>query len=390
MATIIDFVAMVIFAPFFQALKQVFGIESPAKEMKPIGQYIMEGIFQGIIDTLVDIVTWVKTNMFDPVVNAIKSIFGINSPAEEMKPLGVSIIEGLLQGIIDTLVGIVTWVQTNIFNPVINAIKSVFGINSPAEETKPLGKNIMAGILQGVIDKLSDIVTWTKQHIFTPMMDALKSVFGIDRDNASELEPTGKSFIKGIFKGISDNITDFVTNIGGFAATVADAFDTWVDGVVGKFTSMMSSISTNISAWVGGLGTTIATGISNAIDAAKGAFSGVVTFVTGGDDKKKMPGHATGGIFSREHVARIAENNRTEAIIPMEDTGAMQPFVDAVSDGIAQSLAPTLLALANSGNGSGVAQNLLVGTLIADDRGLKELERRMNIIKYNENDRRGI
>ena len=63
----------------------------------------------------------------------------------------------------------------------------------------------------------------------------------------------------------------------------------------------------------------------------------------------------------------------------------MQPFVDAVSNGIIQSLAPILA------NGSGGSSNsdlppMYVGTLVADDRGLKQLYNKFRVIQVQENE----
>ena len=68
----------------------------------------------------------------------------------------------------------------------------------------------------------------------------------------------------------------------------------------------------------------------------------------------------------------------------------MRPFVDAVSKGIIEGLAPTLIQLNNSGNNSNNLQPLYVGTLIADDRGLKQLYKKFEVLQLQENARRGI
>ena len=101
-----------------------------------------------------------------------------------------------------------------------------------------------------------------------------------------------------------------------------------------------------------------------------------------------MGGHATGGIFNKEHIARFAEGNKAEAVIPLENASAMQPFVDAISRGIIEGLAPTLVS-SGSNNGSELPP-MYVGTLIADDRGIKELYKRFEVIQVQENARRGI
>lgn len=103
----------------------------------------------------------------------------------------------------------------------------------------------------------------------------------------------------------------------------------------------------------------------------------------------KMPGHSYGGVFDREHVAKFAEKNKREAIIPLENKPAMQPFVDAVADGITRALAPTLLSVASNSGGGNSLPPMYVGTLIADDRGLKELQRKLDVISISERVRRG-
>ena len=70
----------------------------------------------------------------------------------------------------------------------------------------------------------------------------------------------------------------------------------------------------------------------------------------------------------------------------------MQPFVDAVSNGLIESLAPAMIqagGTAAPGNYSDLPP-MYVGTLIADDRGIKELYKKFEIIKVQENARRGL
>jgi hypothetical protein len=102
-----------------------------------------------------------------------------------------------------------------------------------------------------------------------------------------------------------------------------------------------------------------------------------------------LGGHASGGVFNKEHIARFAEGNKAEAIIPLENDNAMEPFVKAVASGVGAALAPLMVQQDNtSGDTSGSQQVLYVGTLIADDRGLRELDRRMRVIKLEEDRRR--
>lgn len=180
-----------------------------------------------------------------------------------------------------------------------------------------------------------------------------------------------------------------------WASNTKEKIGDWWSDVKGKFqnfknlsfTDWCSNTFNTISNWCSNVWSSIKDKIGNAINKVKeflglsSSGANVSVNVSGG-----AAGHATGGVFNREHWARFAEGNKAEAIIPLENKTAMQPFVDAVSDGLTASLAP-IMSSVNKGGGNDL-QPLYVGTLIADERGLKELERKMQIIRVKEN-RRG-
>ena len=59
---------------------------------------IIKGLWEGIKDAVKNIGEWIKKNIFDPFIKGFKKAFGIASPAKEMKPLGKAIIQGLIGG----------------------------------------------------------------------------------------------------------------------------------------------------------------------------------------------------------------------------------------------------------------------------------------------------
>ena len=86
------------------------------------GMEILDGILQGIINGMKDIGTWVKNNIWTPFVNGIKNAFGIHSPATTMQPFGEDIGRGLLEGIKNIFTGIGQWCDTHILQPIREAI----------------------------------------------------------------------------------------------------------------------------------------------------------------------------------------------------------------------------------------------------------------------------
>lgn len=106
--------------------------------------------------------------------------------------------------------------------------------------------------------------------------------------------------------------------------------------------------------------------------------------------------HAKGGVFNKEHIARLNEGNKLEAILPVENPSAMakvrkaifggepiEMFNKLVNDIILAQPSPVIYG------GSQQPTPLYVGTLIADERGLRELERRLYDIRLAERYRRG-
>lgn len=160
--------------------------------------------------------------------------------------------------------------------------------------------------------------------------------------------------IKEAFGMIPDKLLAIKDSLVSTAQRVASA-------VTEPFTSAISGIKTALSNIGSGISTTVAN-----IGASVG-----------------LKGYATGGIVDREQIVKVGEGDKREAIIPLEST-AMRPF--------AQAVAQELGAYGSSNRGSNTPDTrpiLYVGTLIADDKSLKELERKMEVIRIQENQRKG-
>jgi hypothetical protein len=107
-------------------------------------------------------------------------------------------------------------------------------------------------------------------------------------------------------------------------------------------------------------------------------------------------GHAKGGVFNKEHIARFNEGNKMEAILPVENPSAMAKVRQAIFGGEPIEMLNRLVNDIISAQPSQIiyegAQQptpVYVGTLIADERGLKELERKLYDIRLAERHRRG-
>lgn len=225
--------------------------------------------------------------------------------------------------------------------------------------------NALKPITDWCLNALSSIDTWIRdtEMKFNNFKDEAKKVF--------------EGIMIAIGKAIDDGLGDVADAIGDFFG-IDNLWQLIKDGIDG--------ITKKLKSWWEGIGN-IFSGEINAsptvnVTPSNGARGG------GAGGSASLAGHARGGIFDREHIARFAEGNKREAIIPLENPGAMKPFVDAVSGGLISTLAP-VLASANAAPSSQLPP-LYVGTLIADDRGIEQLYRKFQIIQLQENDRKGL
>lgn len=129
------------------------------------GHFTVKGLLDGIGDGLKNIFSWIKNNIFLPIWNGIKKAFGIASPSKEMKTIGNYISEGLLQGvkekisaIIQTFQGLWTSIK-NVFSNVSGWFKDKFSAAWQAvKDVFSTGGKVFDGIKEGILSGLKAVV----------------------------------------------------------------------------------------------------------------------------------------------------------------------------------------------------------------------------------------
>lgn len=212
--------------PFIDGFKKAFGIASPSKEMKKLGGYIIDGMLQGILNGIKNIASWIVTNIFNPIKNGIVTAFGIaGDVAKNVINLGKSIIGGIKSGITNVISTIGSFIKTNVFTPIKNGLTTAFGVAGDiASGVVNIGKSIFEGVKKGISDAKNNVTSWFTSNVFTPVKDALTTAFDIAGGVANKLISTGKSIVSGIKKGIegaSGGLTSRFTQI---ASTIKGAF----------------------------------------------------------------------------------------------------------------------------------------------------------------------
>ena len=95
------------FSDIVQGVKDYF-----KGKFEECGGDVWEGFKKGIVDAAKGIYDWVKTNMVDPFVNAVKGLLGIHSPSTVFEEIGTSIVDGLQGGFSGAFDGFLGTVET--------------------------------------------------------------------------------------------------------------------------------------------------------------------------------------------------------------------------------------------------------------------------------------
>lgn len=119
------------------------GIMGALSSIKIDGKSILKGIIDGIFN-------W---NYSNSIFRRAKEFFGKtkkNFAERDWGELGKNILLGIINGIYGVMATIVEPIA-DLLDATINAIRTVFGIHSPATSMEPFGKYILQGIIEGFV-----------------------------------------------------------------------------------------------------------------------------------------------------------------------------------------------------------------------------------------------
>ena len=266
-----------------------------ADSIETCGGDIIAGLYEGIVRAIADIANWIANHIFRPFIDGFKQAFGIASPSEKMKPLGKYIIDGVYEGIVEKLKDIAGWVQRNIFNPIFNAFKTAFGIAGVVStKFKDLGGRLVQGVYNGIAEKLKDVKGWVQRNLFNPIINAVNSHFGTGGSYSTVFKTVGDKLMAGIGTGIANCAKSIYNTIGSL-----------VNGINTGLKKITSSVNIGVnlpswnslkSAWNNLMdkfkGKEVTVGIRTAI--AKGANT---VLKIGNQSVKIILGKAKGGMY---------------------------------------------------------------------------------------------
>ena len=167
---------------------------------------------------------------FDSIANnedkMSESLFGDTLFEDEFEDIGVYLSEGLFKGFkdhIDANVKTGNWLGENVYLPIWQGIKDLFGIESPSTEMATLGGYIGEGLFNGILEWIPDI-----EQIFIDFKDWLSGKWD---------EVKGNTYEKWV--GIKNNV---LTKAGEIKDSAEEKFDTLKTNLTNKWQEIKGAI----------------------------------------------------------------------------------------------------------------------------------------------------
>lgn len=226
-------------------------------DIEACGGNVIEGLKKGISDAFSNIWQWIKDNIFQPFIDGFCSAFGIHSPSREMATLGEYIIEGLKNGITgvwDTI--------TDFFGTALSDVKESFStawtnLKDNATEnwenikTSVTGK--MSDIKKDLSDKASSVKTTVSESFSTLKTNATNALstaksnatshFNTLKSNLSSAASTAKSNVTNAFNNIKTNATTAINNLKTNASSKMSDIKTTLTSKMNEAKTQMGNVS---------------------------------------------------------------------------------------------------------------------------------------------------
>lgn len=172
---------------------------------KWVGTHIVDGL-QNIADVLNGLGDWLAKNK-NFLQSAIK--------------MGTDLIDGLLKGIGDSLKNIGAWLQENLVDPIVNGVKSLFGIHSPSTVFAEIGSFLIQGLLNGIsslIGGVSDLIGGIWGDIKKTISDKTQEILDTSKAIWGNISNAIGGAVDGAKKWVSDRWSDI-------SKTTSDTWD---------------------------------------------------------------------------------------------------------------------------------------------------------------------
>lgn len=200
------------------------------------GGNVIKGLWNGIINALKSVGSWIKQNIFDPFITGFKNAFGIKSPSTEMETMGGFIISGLWEGIKGA------WGNITAF------------FREKLDDIKRVCSKAWSNIKSVTSEKWNDIkstlsTTWgniksTASTTWSNMRSTMSTTWENVKSNSSTIWNNIKSSLSSTWGNVKSTASTTWSNM---KTTIGTAWDNIKSGTSEKWNAIRSNLSTTWS-----------------------------------------------------------------------------------------------------------------------------------------------
>ena len=195
---------------------------------------IAKSIFSALGSALGATVSFIWTFIKDIWGNIVEYFQGFID-GEDTGSLGGNIIKGIFDGIVNVVKNIGTWIKEHIFQPFIDGFKKAFKIHSPSKVMEEQGNFIVDGLLSGI-----KAIPEKVKAVFESMKTKIKEKINTVKTWMSEKADAIKDKFVGAFTKIKTKVTDVMTGL-------KNAIKKPINGIIGFINKLISGIVAGIN-----------------------------------------------------------------------------------------------------------------------------------------------
>lgn len=265
---------------------------------------------------------------------------------EQLNLTGQSISDGITKGMEEADV---ETASTGLFNRIVASIKNVFGIHSPAENMKPLGRDIMLGAVEGFTGNIEQftaaIKTWFDESVkpwftkekWSGLWDNVKSSAVekfrlITAGITAELGNTQNN-IRARLDSIKANFVNIFNAIKNTVVNIFNSLSSLVSGILGKIAGKVSSAAGSFRDMGSSFGSSNSRRTSQSVSRMSVPAFSNADAVIASLNNIEFPAYATGQVIPRTMKQRLAisGNNNRETEVASLLSAMKQTVTEAIS-----------------------------------------------------------
>lgn len=229
-----------------------------AEAFLSVGKDGIAGFFQGVSNALADLGTWIKENIVDPVVNWVKNLFGIHSPSTVFAEIGRNVIAGLLEGISTAWQSI-----TEFFSGAISNLTSFLseGWSNIVSNAKSAWNNLKTNVTTAFNNAKTGLANTATQignglsGTWTNVKSSAQNAWSNLRSNVTTAFDNAKTGLNNTASQIKSNLSSTWSNVysnaqsafSNIRTTISNTFNNARTSVLNTASNMRSNLSTAFS-----------------------------------------------------------------------------------------------------------------------------------------------